>query len=386
MEGLRAPVERLMGGQSQEADDEEEDLTPVDLALTRDQQCAREIRESDGAMREVSSDFSNIIYQLQKHLLPSLKKGVWRLCYLVFGPDHLEKNEPPEFQAALEVLKELKTILDQIKHQTKSLWKPSHSVSGYPHWRFYVNYHRCSLVDSKMENITEMLGRLFEKYDRLFFISEMRIVNKLDAGIAWRSLIRHTRRVSGYLDSVINWFALSDLGVVQDQWQLMAEEVGDILQRAVEFPIKNPGIPHRELFCDLIPLIKLFRIFFKKLSRATPSEPHFIYQMSLDQLSSLIDSTLFFPDVLEEFIAGVRSPPDPADEFDEEPTFLLMDHFERTMRILHPFLDPNGYDKAIRHEFSKWYMSWRQLFYLAIDRFTATYFRLYSDLSRYHQW
>jgi len=349
MESLNAPVGRLIGRQSQEADDEEEDPKPVYLALTRDQhlvktalrnlipECALEDHELVEIRWEVSSHFSNIIYQFKKHLLPSLQERVWHLCDLVFGPDQFEKNEPPEFQAALEVLKELKIILDQIKDQAKSLWQPS-SASEDPRSLFSAKNNRCELVKSKMRDILEMLGRLCEKYDRLFLISEVRIVSELAAGITWRRLIRHTRRVSDFIDTVINWFALSDLGVVQQEWQIIAEEVGDLLQHAVEFPIKNPGIQYGEPLRDLIPLIKLSRTFFKKLSRATPSETHHpIYQMSQTQLSKFIHSTIFFSSVLEEFISHLRFYPMTGDDFDEEPTFPLMEYFQPIITTMYLF-------------------------------------------------
>lgn len=331
----------------------------------------------DQLARKVSPDLSKKFLQLQKHLLPPLQRRFWRLCYLVLGPDHFQKNEPPEFQAGLQVLKEIENILDQIKLATDSLWLPSSPASDRPHSRSDVNHHRCGLAESKLIDTMEKSRQLLGKYNGLFLISEMRMINKLAARIAWRLLIRDTRRVSDFLDTVINWFELSDLGAIQDQWQSMAEEVEDMLQLAVELPIKHPGTHCKEPLRDSIPLIKLSRIFFKKLSRAIPSELHPIYQMSQAELSSFIDSTLFFPSVLESFVDSLQDPPNPGD--DGVPTFDLEDGFIGTMRILDDYAYPQRSERAINHEFHEWYMSWKQHFFLAVDLFQTTYIRVYSD-------
>jgi len=377
--------------QSENSDDEEERHEPLHLAPTRDQHLVKTalqnlIHKIDGytieldvnqLQRKVSPALSKKFFQLHKHLLLLLQRGFWRLCYLVLGPDHFLKNEPPEFQAELQVLKDIENILDRIMLATDTLWSPGILASD-SRSRSDVNHHRCRFAESKLIDTMEKSRQLLGEYKRLFLISEMRMIRKL-AARTWRLLIQHTRRFSDFLDTVINWFELSDRGAVQEQWQSMAEEVEDLLQHVVEFPLKNPGTHCREPLRDSIPLIKLSRIFFKKLSRATPSELHPIYQMSQAELSSLIGSTFFFPSVLESFVDNLEDLQDPPFPGDDEVPIFDLEGFLGTMKILDNYAHPQGSERAISHEFREWYMSWKQHFFLAVNTFQTTYTRVYSD-------
>jgi hypothetical protein len=198
-------------------------------------------------------------------------------------------------------------------------------------------------------------------------------------------MIEGTRLMRDDTNQLIEWFGLSDLGLLQNQWRAMAREAEELLPHLAELPSLTSST---QIQRDSISLIKVSRLFFKKISQVTKSEFHPIWRMTPKQLAHFMDSTRFFPSVLEAFVYSIEYEPNPDDhDIEIEPTNDLVEYFEEPIRILNDYLDsayqgsnPTPTQVQSHQEFCQWYITWNKQFTLAVDRFQATYREVHSAL------
>ncbi|KAI9624210.1 hypothetical protein KEM48_009108 [Puccinia striiformis f. sp. tritici PST-130] len=92
-----------------------------------------------------------------------------------------------------------------------------------------------------------------------------------------------------------------DIGVLEGRCQVMVQRIDNLLKHAVEHPLLDASnidfYPSR----DMIPLIKLTRVFLNKLSRPTNNRPHPLLGMSPENLLAIIRSTVRVPGKVENF-------------------------------------------------------------------------------------
>ncbi|KAH9441379.1 hypothetical protein KEM48_009106 [Puccinia striiformis f. sp. tritici PST-130] len=93
-----------------------------------------------------------------------------------------------------------------------------------------------------------------------------------------------------------------DLRVLEDRCQVMVYRIEGLLQLAVEHPLRDATSINFYPSRDLIPLMKLIRVFLTKLSRPTNNRPHPLSGMNPDNLLAIIRSTVRVPGKVEKFL------------------------------------------------------------------------------------
>lgn len=193
--------------------------------------------------------------------------------------------------AAVELLTEVESNIDEIKSCLNSFWiTDSHREAPVTHAEDIKRY-RCRRTQKKIVDLMDQVALLLEFYGGLIPIAAMRPVIGYPATVVWRKLIEDTHCIRDCIDHLIKWFELSDLRVLQDQWQGMANEFDDLIDELDNFPYDNPHQSFKPLQA-FIPILKLARLFFNKMSKPTNGKPHPISQMSFSQLQDLLNTTL----------------------------------------------------------------------------------------------
>ncbi|KAA1114367.1 hypothetical protein PGT21_006408 [Puccinia graminis f. sp. tritici] len=334
---------------------------------------------------KMSPDFSSHCHRIKEILLPCMLDNLFRLCALLFSPAHFKREVLPEFQAGLYALKGIEEAVDQISAAMISFWLPEDTTTNsHPTELPDIKHYRCELTQSKTADIMNKLTIILDLYGSMLGVSiglcDIEVVDE-----TWMCMVDGTRLMRDGVNQLIEWFRLSDHGVLQDQWRTMAEEAEELLQHLAELPSLNSSI---QIQRDSIALIKVSRLFFKKISQVTKSEFHPIWRMTPIQLAHFMDSTRFFPSVLEAFVYSIEHEPNPHDHnIEMEPTNDLVKYFEEPIRILNDYLEsahqgsnPTPTQVQSHHEFCEWHTTWNKQFTLAVDRFQATYREVHSGL------
>ncbi|KAI9602143.1 hypothetical protein KEM48_000171 [Puccinia striiformis f. sp. tritici PST-130] len=230
-------------------------------------------------------------------------------------PAHFYGTEPQNFPAAEKIVEEIEDIADQI-NDLVNLFSLPNDQNHLPTKR--VKNHRCKLTRLKMLDMMEYLVEFLDNYNLLLILS-----TRLDSETAvygWDKIVYDAHDLRDYLDDLMKWCRLSDLGVLQDQWREMAERTEDLFEYLGELPLSHVDL-HSQILQD-----------------------------------SFLDSTLFFPDVFESFIYSIEYAQDAIREPDVEPEESFVQFFGRCIKILndnleHQALNPAPHQHQSYHEF-----------------------------------
>ncbi|POV98474.1 hypothetical protein PSHT_14000 [Puccinia striiformis] len=121
-----------------------------------------------------------------------------------------------------------------------------------------------------------------------------------------------------------------DIGVLQ----VMVQRIDNLLKHAVEHPLLDASnidfYPSR----DMIPLIKLTRVFLNKLSRPTNNRPHPLLGMSPENLLAIIRSTVRVPGKVEKFLHCMDIVHANGSKLDLQKVFDILDALRRPINII----------------------------------------------------
>ncbi|KNZ47900.1 hypothetical protein VP01_605g7 [Puccinia sorghi] len=238
--------------------------------------------------------------------------------------------------AAVELLTEVESNIDEIKSCLNSFWiTDSHREAPVTHAEDIKRY-RCRRTRKKIVDLMDQVALLLEFYGGLIPIAAMRPVIGYPATVVWRKLIEDTHCIRDCIDHLIKWFELSDLRVVQDQWQGMANEFDDLIDELDNFPYDNPHQSFKPLQA-FIPILNI------ETQHIVPPG-HINPQLALN-LVSLFQGPL---QILNDFLA-------------------------------HQCADPHTPQDTCQM-FIFWYANWQFKFSLAVRCFNTTY----RDLHPHH--
>ncbi|KAI9614803.1 hypothetical protein H4Q26_009197 [Puccinia striiformis f. sp. tritici PST-130] len=125
-----------------------------------------------------------------------------------------------------------------------------------------------------------------------------------------------------------------DIGVLEGRCQVMVHRIEGLLQYAVEHPLTDITQPDFQPFQDMIPVIKLTRVFLNKLSRPTNNKPHPLLGMSPDNLLAIIRSTVRVAGKIEKFLHRMEDDHARGARIDFEKVYDILDTIQRPIRIL----------------------------------------------------
>ncbi|KAI9619610.1 hypothetical protein KEM48_006222 [Puccinia striiformis f. sp. tritici PST-130] len=226
-----------------------------------------------------SPDSEIHIDRIKTILSSNLPGKISRLYDLLLGPISFQELDASQSQAGVELFAEMEDIVDQLATSVRSFWGSEELfVTG---GTSDIEHYRCGRTLAQFVDLLIDLGVIFEAYGELVPIPELIPTSGDRLKYTWELLVKLTHDIR-YPD-LKKWFERSDLTL-----------------ECAEHPTLNPDT-HSEPLKAFIPIIKLSRLFFDKLSRPTSDEPHPITQMSSYQLIKLANATLPLPDKLTAF-------------------------------------------------------------------------------------
>ncbi|OAV94084.1 hypothetical protein PTTG_11977 [Puccinia triticina 1-1 BBBD Race 1] len=346
-------------------------VTAFEDLIGKTERCIDEFYDNQRRL-QVSSDFSSHSRQIEKILLPSLRDKLSRVCDILFGPAHFEQIEPSKFQAGLKALKEVEGVVDHIFTSMTSFWLPSDPAEMGPANLPDVTSYRGEFTQTKMLDLMESLSGLFQIYGGVLHIS-MRVSDMRVGHYGWRKLINDTHIMRDYIDDVVKWLGLSDLGVLQEEWRTMAQEADHLIQDLGSLPVFKS---YQRLQQDFLSLVKISRLFYKTISKANKTKSHPISEMPPIQLAKFIHATL--TSGVPQALMTTFEIPNPMNHAVGMETPSLLNCFRGPIKILNEYLDdqasnPTSTPAQSHHEFLEWYTIWKEQFKLAVTRFLATF-------------
>ncbi|KAA1124347.1 hypothetical protein PGTUg99_027926 [Puccinia graminis f. sp. tritici] len=316
----------------------------------------------------VSPEFESHLHEIKTLLLPSLKGGLDRMRKLLLSPIYPQKREALNDQSAAAILAEVDNTVDRITYLTNSLSLEGGNRGYMENWD--LNSYRCQMLQYKIVEILKKIEGLLSLYNDQFQLFATNTIFTTECD--WEKVIEDTYLAKHAIDNVIKSFELSVLGLLRARWQRMAQGVEVLLQDA----IGSGSELHFQPLLDTIPVIKLTRLFFNKLSKPTNGEPHPLSQMSSDQLLALIKTTHYLPLELDTYITGMEYDDAKNGGIHATKVFDLVEKFQPSVKILIDHLShkgPNAESSQDSKKYREWYRLWSRQLSLFAGHFCTKY-------------
>ncbi|KAA1068269.1 hypothetical protein PGTUg99_030742 [Puccinia graminis f. sp. tritici] len=330
------------------------------------------------------SVFERTVARINTILVDSIAGKLHRLCALLFDSIYLQQLEAAQLRDGTKVLEELEKSVQQICASISSLWVPDR-------FQFFPNQdgekerlrrYKSARVQSKLADTFYNLNEQLRLHFALLPIPGNETITRAEAKVKLGELMTCIEDDEEYEEDLVKWVHMSDLRIVQEHWQEMAEILGDLLEELVEYPSLHKDI-HIQPLHQLIPILKLSRLFFSKISKPSSDQSYPISYMSLNQLIDLINLTASIPTKLTKFYDQLECHYEPTQNIDLSKLSDLAKLFQAPLTLLinslnHQTTNPNlpQHDLA---QFIQWYADWQSHFSLAVRRFDTTYRDVYSD-------
>jgi hypothetical protein len=181
------------------------------------------------------------------------------------------------------------------------------------------------------------------------------------------------------IDFAIVCLNASEFDLVRRDWPNEIRGMDNILTKCLEWTHTSPVTTHHEPFIQvaqsLLPIIKLSRLFFNKLSTYGKQSLPFFTEMHSDQLKSIQNLPCRVLSALRKFLKHLGLASSPERIFPRHPlaktTKLLKASFEPSLVIIsHHFilLAPDAYNNSAgQNSFKNWYVTWYNHFNLAMQ-------------------
>ncbi|KAA1064805.1 hypothetical protein PGT21_015328 [Puccinia graminis f. sp. tritici] len=330
------------------------------------------------------SVFERTVARINTILVDSIAGKLHRLCALLFDSIYLQQLEAAQLRDGTKVLEELEKSVQQICASISSLWVPDR-------FQFFPNQdgekerlrrYKSARVQSKLVDTFYNLNEQLRLHFALLPIPGNETITRAEAKVKLGELMTCIEDDEEYEEDLVKWVHMSDLRIVQEHWQEMAEILGDLLEELVEYPSLHKDI-HIQPLHQLIPILKLSRLFFSKISKPSSDQSYPISYMSLNQLIDLINLTASIPTKLTKFYDQLECHYEPTQNIDLSKLSDLAKLFQAPLTLLinslnHQTTNPNLPQRDLA-QFIQWYADWQSHFSLAVRRFDTTYRDVYSD-------
>ncbi|KAA1064314.1 hypothetical protein PGTUg99_012829 [Puccinia graminis f. sp. tritici] len=228
-----------------------------------------------------------LLVQLQTSLLPQLQQHVITISQLT-NPSDLRKEPASSFKRMLEIQSDLTTILDQISHATDTICSEQLYLS-HPSVRRNDQYLN-ELKPYKLEGLhhrltTFFLQELYNVFDSSYQtiqqleFSTKKYNDRIDLTDARDTMIEAVDECLECIELALDWLKGSEFDNVQEDWRYEKCGINETLQKVLSLidpttslskkkrrlkePLSRPVV---KLAKSVVPVIKLCRLFFNKLS------------------------------------------------------------------------------------------------------------------------
>ncbi|KAA1070580.1 hypothetical protein PGT21_016624 [Puccinia graminis f. sp. tritici] len=330
------------------------------------------------------SEFQNIVDGIKTILAGSMSAKVHRLCDLLSDSIYLDKIDTPRLQDGIKVLKELEESVEQLSTLIALLRVPNH-------YQFFRNYeggeeglkrYKSARIQSKLIDLFSNLNNLLQTCSDLLPIPGHRTVTTSEAKRRLRRLIAYVEGDEKSEEDLIKWFDRSELCIVQDHLRDMTDRLEGLFEELFDFLTVHTATNAQPLL-EFIPILKLSRLFFNKISKPTSEQSHPISHMCLEQLLALINVTASIPTQLTKFYDQIEANYRPLHNVDLRRPIDLNALFQAPINLItKPLLNPQhtypNLPQDLRKQFIQWYAIWQSHFSLAVQRFHNTFYDAFS--------
>ncbi|PLW10939.1 hypothetical protein PCANC_17397 [Puccinia coronata f. sp. avenae] len=307
--------------------------------------------------------------------LPTLEENINQLSEILFSTYH-RKEEPDQlFQAALGALLQTEKTIHDLKSFNSTLWK---SEAPRPNAQDLTLF-RGGLTEKELASLWTDLQTLFRVYAEsfplcgVFSLINVRNVNPLNI-LVLESASRSTKKG---INTLIQWLDMSDFKVLQNSWQPIVQKASQVLCDLTLSRDKYRDRPSlQETFSDCIVVVKLMRVFMKKLTKPNNRE---LSQMPPNEHAALLNATAPISDGLRSLAGCLDNYIGRPHQFQPKPAAPLADALNNTCSILQNYFGlQEGAVRIIYHDFRHSFSLWKNLFSSSIDRLYFTHQNAYE--------
>ncbi|POW17436.1 hypothetical protein PSHT_06438 [Puccinia striiformis] len=333
--------------------------------------------------------------QLQSSLLPSLQDQITHLSKIMERSDLL-KDKGTKLDQISQIQSELDQILYQIVSlvavvRRRTLFSPAETNDR--HLKELKGF-RAQGLESRAESLISSLCQVFrtcfalmeslkltsQEYTRYSRIYQDKVM-----------LTLHSTRAVEEIERVITWLNGNEFYNIREDWEDNVPEIDHIIRQVIEVinptndsddedgsEIENPSGPTIQVLQSMIPVIKLSRLFFKKLLRSGMKETPLqsFTDMSSHQINILCDSArsaLCNLDTICEYLKDNE-----VEDEGIEHIFKLINEissdFDTTMLLVVLYvapLIPQVNNPPSPNPLTTWLVDWNHLFLIAIQDCTS---------------
>ncbi|KAH9440824.1 hypothetical protein MJO28_003613 [Puccinia striiformis f. sp. tritici] len=349
----------------------------------------------------------NLLKRLHSSIIPLLRPEIIRLSRSL-DPSFLQ-NKPGW---TLRLILTIQTTIGQILSRIEDAIFELRSVIPSPPYRIN-DQHLRELKYFRTHGLDNCFSELLREYVKFFgeIIKLIQLSNLTTEGLHVESEIEPTRkRIIDYTSSSLNavetmtrWYKDSEFDLVQLLWPVHKLNIDIQLKKVLHLinpssityaedttfpggthhPLSQSAISLAKLF---IPIIKLSRLLFKKLSQNgmnLKSLPIFT-EMRSDQLEQLVELPPQINQIIRDFIGVLRSTTLANNRNDQHP---LRTRFTKLVNKLHLRVDPalflvpfylvplipdTTHRVGIRNHYQNWLVTWYTQFCLAVQNLLHT--------------
>jgi hypothetical protein len=331
-------------------------------------------------------EFKNIVDGIKTILAGSMSAKLRRLCDLLFDSIYRQKLEAPQLQDGIKVLKELEKSVEQLSTSIALLWVPNqyHFFRNRDGGGEGLKRYKFARTQSKLINLFFKLNELLRICSGLLPVPGRRTLAAPEAKLMLRHLIACVESDKKLEEDLIKWFDMSELCIIQDHLRDMAAGLDELLEELIDF-LAHPEATDVQPLLEFIPILKLSRLFFNKISKPTSHQSHPISHMSLDQLLELINITVSIPTQLTKLYDQIEANYRPQHNIDLRRPIDLNALFQSPISLITKHLtNPQDTDpklpQDLRAQFIEWYADWQFDFSIAVQNFHITYDDVFSDV------
>ncbi|KAH9442683.1 hypothetical protein Pst134EA_031652 [Puccinia striiformis f. sp. tritici] len=327
--------------------------------------------------------------RLRTIYLPVLRDSISRLNDLAFL--EADQTEDPSylFQLTLGALLETEQTIHQMRTLMHSLWSNDglESKKGQD-----LIAMRGQCTEQRMNLLWKDLDATFATYNKSFPVCG-RFKKVDDDGTiiiqqSRKNSIQATDRSKECINGFINWLDRSDFRILQDFWRTWVPEISEgleILQNFYHEATDHFKSRFRQSYADCIVVVKLCRLFMKKLSDPNNVE---LVRMPINAHAALLNSIGPLSEGVQTMISSLHNYIARPNEYQPKPAGKVAGAAQATIGILTTYFslqDPANPASLPATVYRDWVIIWSTNFAHATKRLHATHEKLYNEISRQRQ-
>ncbi|KAI9625206.1 hypothetical protein H4Q26_016397 [Puccinia striiformis f. sp. tritici PST-130] len=181
----------------------------------------------------------------------------------------------------------------------------------------------------------------------------------------WAALAEENRQVQRDIDSLVQWFDLSESGVLRNRIEMITQHIDGTLLHPIKI-LKRKNLAYPQALEDTIPIIEFSQQF------------------------AFIEKATAIPDTLRKFILDIEYDDHPSTLENSEPGQSLIDEFVEISQILTDSCDvllqsdPSQSDHhlALIQDYRIWHDRWFAELVSSVEKFYSTYKGLFPEAFR----